>query len=249
FRDYIPFFSSFLRDNFYDPNTGVVSEDVAKRDQIASIFARWLWTGANAEVYFEYGREDHNWDARDFLLDPEHSRAYTMGFRKIFGLDNRPDEQIQVGFETTQLNMSEDDVVNRKAGYWYAHSQVVAGYTNYGEILGAGIGPGGGLQTINVDWISGIKRVGLQVQRYEHNEDFYVRAFTAGETRRHWVDYDFGISGDWDFDNVILSASLLYARELNYEWKFRNDPDVSYYNQQNFDANNFKLNVSLTYRF
>jgi len=247
--DYIPFFSSFLRDSFYDPVSGVVSEDAAKRDQLASVFMRWLWTGGNAEVYFEYGREDHNWDARDFLLDPEHSRAYTMGFRKIFGLDGRPDEQIQVGLETTQMAQPSDDVVNRKSGYWYAHSQVRAGYTNYGEVLGAGIGPGSGLQTLDVSWINGIKRIGLQIQRYEHNADFYYKAFAAGETRRHWVDYSGGISSDWDFDNILVSASLLYVRELNYQWKFRNDEDVSYYNQQSLDANNIKLSVSVTYRF
>ncbi|MCO5950325.1 capsule assembly Wzi family protein [Mucilaginibacter flavidus] len=249
FGDYLPFFTSLLRDSFYDPNTGIVSEDVAKRDQLAAVFARWLWTGGNAEIYFEYGREDHNWDARDFLLDPEHSRAYTMGFRKIFGLDGRPDEQIQVGFETTQLATPSDDVVNRKSGYWYAHSQVRAGYTNYGEVIGAGIGPGSGLQTLSIDWISGIKRIGLQFQRYEHNADLYYAAFAAGETRRHWVDYSGGISGDWDFDNILLSASLLYVRELNYEWKFKADPDLSYYNQHNFDANNIKLNIGISYRF
>ncbi|MES2109278.1 MAG: hypothetical protein V4577_11040, partial [Bacteroidota bacterium] len=142
-----------------------------------------------------------------------------------------------------------DDVVNRKSGYWYAHSQVRAGYTNYGEVLGAGIGPGSGLQTLDVSWINGIKRIGLQIQRYEHNADFYYKAFAAGETRRHWVDYSGGISSDWDFDNILVSASLLYVRELNYQWKFRNDEDVSYYNQQSLDANNIKLSVSVTYRF
>lgn len=247
--DYIPFFSSFLKDSFYDPATGVNSEDAARRDQITSVFARWLWTGANAEIYFEYGREDHNWDARDFLLDPEHSRAYTMGFRKIYALNGRPDEQIQVGFETTQLATPADDVVNRPAGYWYANSQVRAGYTNYGEIIGAGIGPGSGIQTLDMNWVSGLKRLGLQLQRYEHNADLYFKEFPAGEKRRHWVDYSGGVSGDWDFDNILLSASLLYVRQLNYEWKFRNDPDVSYYNQQRFDANNIKLNVSISYRF
>jgi hypothetical protein len=71
----------------------------------------------------------------------------------------------------------------------------------------------------------------------------------VGETRRHWVDYSGGISSDWDFDNILVSASLLYVRELNYQWKFSEDEDLSYYNQRSLDANNFKLNVSVTYRF
>ncbi|HVW98565.1 MAG TPA: capsule assembly Wzi family protein [Mucilaginibacter sp.] len=249
-KGYIPVLTSFFKDNYYDPVTGINQEDASQRDQIASLFARWLWTGANAEIYVEYGREDHNWDPRDLLLDPEHSRAYIIGFKKLFKTGSSADEYIQVGVEETQLAKPTDDLINRNTTPgWYASSQVRAGYTNNGEVLGAGIGPGGGLQTLDVSWLKGAKRLGIQIGRYEHNQDYYWAAFPAGEVRRHWVDYTFGLSGECNYNHFIFSAGLLYARELNYQWKFKNDPDQFYFDQINYDANNFKLNVGVMYRF
>jgi len=248
--DYFPVFLSFFKKNYYNPNTGVNLADASKQDQLASIFARWLWPGANAEIYVEYGREDHNWDTRDLLLDPEHSRAYIIGFRKLFAVGDDADQRIQVGVEETQLAKPADDLINRNTTPdWYANNQVTAGYTNNGEVLGAGIGPGSTLQTFDVSWFSGLKKIGLQVERYEHNEDLYYKAFAAGEVRRHWVDYSVGINGDWDYGHFIFSASLLYVRELNYEWKFQNDPNLFYFSQPRFDVNNFKPSISISYRF
>ncbi len=39
-------------------------------------------------------------------------------------------------------------------------SQVTHGYTNRGEVLGAGIGPGGNLLSANVSWVKGLKQIG-----------------------------------------------------------------------------------------
>jgi hypothetical protein len=247
FSDYFPVITPFLKDNFYNATTGFNTEDAAKRDQLASIFMRWLWTDAGAEIYTEYGREDHNWNTRDLLLDPEHSRAYILGFRKIFQSGNNG--HVQVGFEETYLGQSADDLIERPDGTWYVHSQVRAGYTNDGQVLGAGIGPGGELQTLNVDWFKGLKRFGLKIERYEHMIDFYYKAFDPGEVRRHWVDYNIGLSSDWTYNHFIFSGSLLYAKQLNYEWELKNNPDLFYFNQVTFNPANLKLNLNITYRF
>ena len=246
--DYVPVITPFLKDNYYNTTSGINSEDAAKRDQLASIFARWLWTDAKAELYVEYGHEDHNWDTRDLLLDPEHSRAYILGFKKIFN-SNTPNQHVQVGFEETYLGESADDVYNRPSGSWYEHGYARAGYTNDGQVLGAGIGPGGGLQTLDVSWFNKLKRIGLQISRYEHGIDLYYSLVQQGEVRRHWVDYSAALSSDWNYRHFLFSASLQYVKQLNYEYELKENPNLFYFNQNTFDPANLKANVSVTYRF
>ncbi len=250
FASYIPFFLSTSKESYVNPATGMDSEIAGRGDQIASAFVRWIWPSAHAEIYLEYGREDFSWNTRDLLLDPEHSRAYLFGFKKLFSIANRPDEYMQVSFETTQLAKPPDDLQERNTTPdWYANYLVVAGYTNDGQVLGAGIGPGSNLQTLDISWFKGLEKIGLQLNRYEHSEDFYYNAFPGGETRRHWVDYSAGLTRNWSYQHFVFSANLLYVLEFNYEWELHENPYQSYFNQPFSDAKNINANISVSYRF
>ncbi|MCR4339612.1 MAG: hypothetical protein NUW01_06960, partial [Gemmatimonadaceae bacterium] len=55
-------------------------------NQLISGFVRWAFPAAGFEMYGEYGREDHSWDKRDFVQEPDHSRSYGIGFRKTIRL-------------------------------------------------------------------------------------------------------------------------------------------------------------------
>ncbi|HEX6910989.1 MAG TPA: hypothetical protein VF142_11360, partial [Longimicrobium sp.] len=57
---------------------------VGTENQLASIFARWVLPRAGVEVYGEYMRDDYNWDVLDALLEPERSRGYLVGGRKVW---------------------------------------------------------------------------------------------------------------------------------------------------------------------
>jgi hypothetical protein len=249
FNDYFPVFSGLSKVATYDPTSGLTGEDAKRRDQLTSVFARWYFTGAQAEVYFEYGKNDHNWDFRDLFLDPQHARAYIWGLKKIFKAGSRPNEHIQVSAEITELSSSANDIAIRRAGIWYTHSQIRQGYTNNGEVLGAGIGPGSSLQSLDISWFSGLKRIGLQLERKQNNQDMYYKAVIYGELRRHWVDYSVGLSGDWDYKNFLFSAKMIYINQLNYQLKFKNDPSAFYFNYEHFDANNFQFGLNVAYRF
>jgi hypothetical protein len=248
-KNYIPLFSSLDKASFFDPATGINTEDNALRDQLSSIFVRWALPAAQAEVYFEYGKEDHTWDTRDLFLEASHSRAYIIGFKKLVKIGHQSDEYLQFNIEETQLGYPANQILNRNTTPdWYASYQVPAGYTNRGEVLGAGIGPGSNLQSFDIAWTKGIRKIELQVKRYEHSTDFYYQAFAVGEVGRHWTDFSFGLNTDWNYKNFILSTQVTYMRQLNYQWKFKNDPKVFYFDQKRFDANNFQLGLGLIYR-
>lgn len=190
-----------------------------EKDQLASLFIRWLLPNNHAEFYFEYGREDHAYNLRDLYLDLEHTRAYNLGFRKLVPLKNRPGQLVEVGMEATHLEANN----HRRTGgssSWYTHWSITQGYTNNGQLLGAGIGPGSNLQSLNISWIKGLKMVGLKLERYVHNNDFHYLAWL--DTRYHWVDFLGSVIAQWDYKNLLFTAKI--DGVISYSYQFYYDP-------------------------
>jgi hypothetical protein len=248
FIDYFPVFSGIQKKDLkFDTSTGSDEEDPRKFDQRLSFSMRWVMPEANSEIYFQFGKNDHNYNYRDAFVEPEHSRAYVAGFRKLFAL-HEDDTYIQAGIEITQLEAALTRIT-RGAGYWYSHSSIRQGYTNEGQVLGAGIGSGSNLQSLDVSWVKGLKKIGVQLERTVNNNDLFYRAFrTNPDVRRHWVDL--GITGklNWDYKRFIVNSQIAYIRSLNYQWALE-DPTDSFWDWNKQDVNNFHLKIGLLYRF
>lgn len=249
---YLPIFSSTQKSSFDDGSSPTGNkDDAARRDQYFSAFARWVLPEAKAEVYFQFGRNDHSNDLRDLLVEPEHSRAYVVGFRKLVPL-TRPDEYIQVGAEVTQLEIPATRD-SRAVESWYTHYQVKHGYTNQGQVLGAGAGPGGNMQTLDVSWNKGFKRIGIQLERWVHNNDlFYKFAYASLDKNqyinRHWVDLALGMTGSWTFNRFVVNGQLSLIRSLNYQYRWKDGkPGADYWDWNKQDANNVHMKVGLMY--
>ena len=238
--DYLPILQPFQKKN--------TNEYFRERDQLVSLFAKYLLRESKAEFYFEYGLNDHSEDLRDFLLDPEHSRAYLAGFSKLFPL-GREDQFIQANLEITQLSQGATSLL-REAGAWYVHGQVRQGYTNEGQVLGAGIGPGSNLQSLSVSWHKGFKGIGLQFERYIHNNDFYLTAFAHNQDfRKKWVDLSATGTFEWDYKNLLINTRASVIRSLNYQYWLIDRPWEGIYFQSGHDVFNFQGHLGLTYRF
>ncbi|GGI28237.1 capsule assembly Wzi family protein [Pedobacter mendelii] len=252
FGDYFPIFSKVEKVG-YVTSEGIYSEDAAERDQYIAFFTRYVLPESKAEIYFEYGRNDHSYDLRDALVEPEHTRAYIVGFRKLIQL-TKPDEFIQLGVEFTQLQRS-TTAETRDYPTWYVHGQVLDGYTNKGQVLGAGIGPGSNMQSLNVSWVKGLKRIGFQFERTVNNNDlFYNFAYASADRRqyinRHWVDLAFGENFSWTYKQFSLNAQLTYIRSLNYQYQWQDStPPGDYWNWNKIDVNNLHAKVGVLYNF
>src|SRR5690606_5465540 len=135
-------------------------EDRMHRAVYASIFARRVMPKGDTEIYVEYGRTDPPWDQRDLLVEVDHSRAYVVGFRKLVPPNVAKGDVIQVEAEATQMEKSRTQNV-RNSPSWYTDYRVRHGYTNQGQVLGAGIGPGSNIQSIGISWLRDLKQVGL----------------------------------------------------------------------------------------
>lgn len=244
-KDYLPFFSSISNVNAQDV-------PINKRDTRNSTFARWLWPDEHAEVYFEFGRNNYSGNLRQVLLEPDVSRAYIFGLRKLMMTNKANNEGILISAEATQ--MQETSVNNILNGLgWYINKNITQGYTYKGESLGAGIGPGANLQSLDVSWVRGLKRLGLQMERYAHNNDFYYYAYIdTQDWRRHWVDLSVALSGEWDYKNFIFNGKIQGIQSLNYQWyldpTLNRNPGDPYY-VSGINKFNLQLQAGLTYRF
>jgi hypothetical protein len=193
-------------------------EDLRQRDQLLSFYGRWFWEEASAEIYMEYGRNDHAVTGRDFLLQPEHSDAYTVGITKIFPLNVKPGGYLRTSLEITRLSNSSTTVL-RDYPDWYLHHQVRDGYTNLGQVLGAGIGSGSNGHFLEATWINNAFSVGAQFDQLEHNAGFYRYSFNKPGDERKWIDHALAITGNKRFGRFGVSGRLRFIKSSNYQWQ------------------------------
>ncbi len=233
---YFPVFSNLFRKNDSFENYE------AQTDQAAGIFLRWLWQESNMEIYSEFHYNDAKQNIRDLLLDSDHSRAVTLGIQKIFKINQ---SNFLFNWEWTQMEQNASRLI-RPSGSWYLHGYVVHGYTNKGEVLGSGIGPGSNSQYFSLNFINDFEKFGLGFEIVDHDNDFFHDAFSsAKDHRRYWKDFNLHLVFNKKFKNFWLSSNLVYVRSLNYQWEL-NDFIQPYYHAGK-DTNNFHLNFKLSY--
>ncbi|MEX2110698.1 MAG: capsule assembly Wzi family protein [Gemmatimonadaceae bacterium] len=141
-----------------------------RRDQLFTLFARWVFPSEGLEVYGEWGRRELLVNLRDFLLAPNHTQAYTIGMQWR-GPEWRAGT-FRVQSEITQLEQSAT-FRDRPVGSWYTSTRVIQGYTHRGEIIGASIGPGASSQWLAVDYLRQSWRVGAFGGRIRWNQDVH----------------------------------------------------------------------------
>jgi Capsule assembly protein Wzi len=140
-------FESFLKVNLpepdEDPNAGL-------ENQLASLFVRWVLPGSGAEIYGEFGRDDHNFDRNDLLQEPDHDATYAIGIQKAWKRESGA--IVSIRGELINANISSLARHRGQAGP-YVHGTVRQGHTHRGQLLGTGFlaGRGGAGTTIRFD--------------------------------------------------------------------------------------------------
>jgi hypothetical protein len=162
-RDYLPFLQGPWKTQvtFWSP-----SGDNPLDNQLGALWARWVFPASALEIYGEWGKEDYSGStANAFLQDPSWTQAWLVGLQKLFRAGSG---WVRLQAEATHLQ----EARGASNPSWYAHGGDL-GYGNAGQLLGAGIGPGGDAQTLAVDWISGTGRIGGYLERIGRNEGYY----------------------------------------------------------------------------
>ncbi len=132
-------FQNFLKNSLSEDGLNDPADLGGSDNQILTGFVRWVLPRSGAEVYFEYGRDDHAYDFRDLVNEPDHSRSYMLGGRKVLShsaglLSAIRAEVISFALPATARHRDEGGI--------YAHAVIRQGHTHRGQLLGAPIGVG-----------------------------------------------------------------------------------------------------------
>ncbi|NVJ48617.1 MAG: hypothetical protein HWE07_15890 [Cytophagia bacterium] len=220
FFDWLPVFEPFQKERFFE-NGNTVDFDGNGRDQQVVIFGDFRFPKSELELYFEYGKRDHALNWREFILNPDHSRAFMFGFLKLFNVPTI-DYKIQIRAEITHQQES----INRILRYsglggrnsWHEHAQA-RGFTNFGQGLGVGTGQGANVQTLEAALVDGFGKMGVLLERVERDQGFFYRAFPTPVERKPWVDLSIGFLYDKQIGNLVLSSKLQLIHARNYQWQ------------------------------
>ena len=148
------------------------------KDQIYSLFARWVLPDDGFESYAEWGRTEMPKNLRDLLVSPNHSQGYTLGLQYAWpattgALTGR------VQAEVTNVAQS-STFLQRPMGSWYTSRAAVQGYTQRGQVLGAAIGPGSHSQWLAGDVFGRDWEAGLFAGRIRWDDDAYYNEPNRG---------------------------------------------------------------------
>ena len=223
FRYYFPIFETFTKNKLLEGGNSV-EYDGRRQDQQISIFGRFNLSKANAEIYFEYGRRDHAYNWREFILNPEHARAYLLGVQKLFSLPVQ-NKFVQVRGEMLQQQGSINGLIrykNNSGGAWSTHYQL-RGFVNNGQPLGSGIGTGSNSQNIEISLIEDLNKFGLLFERIANHQDVYFLGLGQQSERKPWVDLSLGFLFDYQWDRFMLSSRLQFINGMNYQWQLEDN--------------------------
>lgn len=226
FSDYLPVITPFQKKS-------LGNEDSKDRDQLASVFLRWVFKESHTEIYFENMWNDHSQDFLYLFDSPSQSSAYLLGFNKIFNLNSNNDKYLKFNFEHSDIGEN-PALVGKLFGSSYVHGIIHQGYTNRSQLMGAGIGPGGNSQTIDVSVWTKKKVWGIQLERFAHNLDYYYASYN--DNYQKWIDMNFNAYAYHNYGNIGISAKLNTSWMRHYQW------------QQDDNKMNLKLQLSLQYK-
>lgn len=200
-------FGLFFKDGVTNPSDNA-------DNQLISGFARWVFPSAGLELYGEYGREDHSWDKRDFVQEPDHSRSYGLGFRKALSLNSTKLDGLTV--ELINFQLPHLARTGRGEGGIYVHGVLRQGHTNRGQLLGTDVGVGSGAGSlIRWDRYRSAGRTSFSLMRIVRQEKGEFYNFGAREDRSSDVQYVADLTRMRRYGRLEITTGIALVHEFN----------------------------------
>ena len=191
-----------VRDRGLRPIAGRGRE--ATRDQILSIFGRWVFPADGFAVHAEWARTDPPHSLRDLLVSPNHSQGYTIGLEWAHPVG--VDAALRFQAEVTNLELPPSYRTQPEATF-YTSAAVPQGYTQRGEVIGAAIGPGASTQWFGLDYVQPRWRLGVSAGRIRWDNDALYLFPNTAIAENKWCSHDVSL-----FAGVSAAADLPWGR-------------------------------------
>ena len=221
-------------------------------DQKVSFGADLLFPTVGFEVYGELGIDDYN--GRGFA-DPFHTMIYTVGTIKELTFIKKVTKsklESELIFEWSNFGMSQDFQLEWKYMGYYSHSLISQGYTQNGQIIGAGSGYFGNSQYIALRTYFSKGNVTLFLH-YNRPDTNYIDNIGLDTKYDEWKDTYKGSHEQWGLYKSIRTCGIniqyfftnkfLIDCEYNLSWiKF------PMYKKDKVNLNNY-VAFTLKYKF
>jgi len=209
----LPFRGLFLSSAYYSRKYDPSNPDYTPENQLASVFARWVFPRSGGEVFGEFVRDDRNHDTRDLLAEPDQQSAFAVGFQKL--LRRAPGSYAVLRGEIASNRITYLGLL-RVQPRLYTHTLVPQGHTNRGIALGspfAAVGGAGGTIGLDVYRPDGRWTVeGTRVARQAVSDPYGVplsRADAAYALRAERLVF----RGGWEF---LAAATAILDLQRNF---------------------------------
>lgn len=209
---------SFKKINISNKNTG--------EDQKISIILDWNFSEVGFEFYTEIGFDDFT---SDILSNPFHTAIYTIGIKQI--IPNKfKNFDCLLSCEWNNFEMSQDFQMQWKYMGFYSHHLINKGYTNIGEIIGAGTGYFGNSQFIQLQMYYPKGKTSFYYHRHSPNSNYiYNKTINSSDAANsptaekyyavNQTYHDFGIKQLFYINSstfIQFSFDYVYIRHYNY---------------------------------
>ena len=213
-----PFLKTHLK--FARPNDPRFPPDYGGRgipdNQLAEVFFRWVAPHSGFEISGEYGREDHNEDIRDLEQEPDHSRFYNLGARKVISLSST--SMTAARFELINFQLPQLSRV-RGEGEVYVHGLIRQGHTYKGQLLGANVGVGSAAgSTLAIDHYTENGRWTLSWVRDLSQESGNFVYNGVREPGTMDVSHAIGLERTWLIRGLDVTTGLTFVRDFNRDF-------------------------------
>ena len=213
-----------------DPNFASSSFGADENDQRASVTFEWTFPSVGFTVYGEWARNDFS-DLRRWITVPEHTQAFTLGLAKAVPLSGK--DFLVFTAELSDLGNSRDYLINTMGNSrfgFYSHSILSHGYTNDGQIIGAGIGPGSDYQYFSVRYQNPRGYLGFYGERTAVVKDYVYGTVPnqLGDAFKLWTEFGFGIEYLLRFDSFAFFGECKKTYVLNRNFIPYNDGNNFY---------------------
>lgn len=224
------------------PNRGksYLDRRARKLDQISALFGRWIFAPHGLEIFGEWARFEEPASFRDFLEFPQHSSGYTAGFQWVQPYERRARLRIQA--EITNLEPS-STFRHLTPFSSYASRSVAHGYTQKGQVLGAGIGPGASSQWLALDRLTSRWNTGVFAGRIRWDSAAWLTS-AVKRWGREDVSMFWGIRGGLEVSGWALSVDISHGVRINYLFQTF-IPDILSGRAEGVDIANTSVSVNL----
>ena len=223
---------------FYDSNE--------LEDQKASFCIDWIFPQVGFEVYGELGIDDYSYRK---MPNPFHTAIYTVGAKKTFSIIKKYGIFAELLFEWNNFEMSQDFQLQWKYMGYYSHSLISQGYTQNGQIIGAGSGYFGNSQYLGVKLYYKKGFINIFAHRNAPDNNYiYNMSVNAGDnfsqlSKDYWARFKthFSVGIDTSYfltSHFLIDTAFVYTHTLYNTYKVG----------ESF-ISNFDIKVELKYTF